>query len=498
MENRRDHRIAELPVNTIGKIIKHQGFDVSTILNDLPGLYESSIPAWSKDETPQDGHKAHPNIKAYHHYVNKFSDPDGQKYYIRFTVQEMKARQGKGKGKGKSLVHSSFVSEAALYEENAPSRWGRVIDPVMGVQRVVLDKKLQAFFDSVKPCFSDSETCLPTSFTGSPERGITRRRAEPSLAPRNASARHTGVRAVNVDSPMFLLRDAFSSRIAVPDRHTLIRAAALAAVVHLWLLFGISLNPPPSSIGGTREITVEIAPALASRAARNAPGNSPAAVASAVDNPADTAPPDTAPPEQTRDTAAPEQTRDTAAPEQTREFAASTEIAPPAAAPPENTPHTSFLNKALPAAAMNPSRERPAERGARPRNPERPSAAPRNNAAALRNNAAGATAERETAPGAALNGVSADENPQTVYNPAPRYPEQARRRGREGTVLVEADVDERGIPAAVRVLRSSGFGILDDAAAEAVGKWRFRPARSAGKTVPRHIVVPIEFRLKKF
>jgi protein TonB len=192
-----------------------------------------------------------------------------------------------------------------------------------------------------------------------------------------------------------------------------------------------------------------------------------------VDNPADTAPP--------------EKTRDATAPEKTREFAASTEIAP--------------------ATAANPSGARPAERGARSRNPERPSVTPRydaagsprnNTAGSSRNSAAGATTERETASGAAPGGISADESLQTVYNPAPRYPEQARRRGREGTVLVEADVDERGVPAAVRVLRSSGFGILDDAAVEAVGKWRFRPARSTGKTMPGRVVVPIEFRLKKF
>jgi protein TonB len=60
---------------------------------------------------------------------------------------------------------------------------------------------------------------------------------------------------------------------------------------------------------------------------------------------------------------------------------------------------------------------------------------------------------------------------------------------------VEADVDEQGIPAAVRVLRSSGYGILDDAAVKAVGKWRFRPTRIAGKNVSGRVVVPIEFRL---
>ncbi|MDR3357554.1 MAG: hypothetical protein LBN96_01580, partial [Desulfovibrio sp.] len=146
MENRRDQRVAELPVDAIGKILRHKGFDVSTILTDLPTLYENAIPAWSEEEKPREGHKAHPNIVGYHNYVNKF-EQGGKQYFIRFTIQEMKAKPGQEK----SLVHSSFVSEVAIYEENAPSRWGRVIDPVMGEQRVVRDQKLQDFFNSVNP-----------------------------------------------------------------------------------------------------------------------------------------------------------------------------------------------------------------------------------------------------------------------------------------------------------------------------------------------------------
>jgi TonB family protein len=65
-------------------------------------------------------------------------------------------------------------------------------------------------------------------------------------------------------------------------------------------------------------------------------------------------------------------------------------------------------------------------------------------------------------------------------------------------VHVEADVDEQGIPTAVRVRRSSGCGILDGAAAGAVREWRFSPARIAGKAARQRVVVPIEFRLKEF
>jgi protein TonB len=105
--------------------------------------------------------------------------------------------------------------------------------------------------------------------------------------------------------------------------------------------------------------------------------------------------------------------------------------------------------------------------------------------------------EARPAPGAVLNDETADASLQPLSSPSPRHPELARGRGREGTVFVEADVDERGVPSAVRVRQSSGHAILDEAAVAAIDRWRFSPARSAGKPVPRRVVVPVEFQLKK-
>jgi protein TonB len=104
---------------------------------------------------------------------------------------------------------------------------------------------------------------------------------------------------------------------------------------------------------------------------------------------------------------------------------------------------------------------------------------------------------KDTAPVAGPNSVSADEGVQTLSNPAPRYPQLARGRGHEGTVLVEAVVDERGVPTGVRIKESSGHSLLDEAAVAAVKKWRFLPARSGGKAVAARVVAPIEFRLLK-
>jgi outer membrane biosynthesis protein TonB len=60
------------------------------------------------------------------------------------------------------------------------------------------------------------------------------------------------------------------------------------------------------------------------------------------------------------------------------------------------------------------------------------------------------------ASGAALHEAPADESLQILSSPSPRYPELARGRGHQGTVFVEADVDEQGVPSAVRVQQSSG------------------------------------------
>lgn len=72
----------------------------------------------------------------------------------------------------------------------------------------------------------------------------------------------------------------------------------------------------------------------------------------------------------------------------------------------------------------------------------------------------------------------------------PTYPPLARRRGWEGTVLLGIDCDADGAVQSVRVLRSSGHAVLDEAAAAAVRQWRF----AAG---PGHCEQSITFRLKR-
>ncbi len=82
-----------------------------------------------------------------------------------------------------------------------------------------------------------------------------------------------------------------------------------------------------------------------------------------------------------------------------------------------------------------------------------------------------------------------------LRNPAPVYPQAARRKGAEGKVLLEVNVTPQGTAREISVATSSGSSILDDAALAAVRQWKFIPARSGGEIVEAKVIVPVEFKL---
>ena len=86
---------------------------------------------------------------------------------------------------------------------------------------------------------------------------------------------------------------------------------------------------------------------------------------------------------------------------------------------------------------------------------------------------------------------------QARYRDAPRpdYPESARRDGSEGRVLLRVLVDDQGRSKRVEINSSSGSDALDRAAAEAIKRWRFHPARYGDKAVESWLRIPIEFHL---
>ena len=77
----------------------------------------------------------------------------------------------------------------------------------------------------------------------------------------------------------------------------------------------------------------------------------------------------------------------------------------------------------------------------------------------------------------------------------PVYPEAARRRGQQGRVIVRVEVSADGRPLSVNIEQGSGYASLDEAAENAVQKWRFVPATHDGAPVPSTTEVPIRFKL---
>ena len=82
-------------------------------------------------------------------------------------------------------------------------------------------------------------------------------------------------------------------------------------------------------------------------------------------------------------------------------------------------------------------------------------------------------------------------------NPKPEYPAFARRMRMEGMVMLKVLVGRQGIALKVEVADSSGYEILDKAAAEAVRIWRFVPARQGDSPVEEWVQVPVAFHLRK-
>jgi protein TonB len=84
-----------------------------------------------------------------------------------------------------------------------------------------------------------------------------------------------------------------------------------------------------------------------------------------------------------------------------------------------------------------------------------------------------------------------------LNNPKPDYPAPARQRFLEGRVLLRVQVMADGRCGDVRVERSSGHEMLDEAALATVKKWRFVPAKRGERAVESWVNVPIVFKLSR-
>lgn len=83
-----------------------------------------------------------------------------------------------------------------------------------------------------------------------------------------------------------------------------------------------------------------------------------------------------------------------------------------------------------------------------------------------------------------------------LKNPPPAYPRTSRRLGEQGTVIVRVFITTQGLPEKTEVRTSSGFARLDQAALEAVQRWRFVPGRRSGTPEAMWFNIPVRFVLE--
>lgn len=105
------------------------------------------------------------------------------------------------------------------------------------------------------------------------------------------------------------------------------------------------------------------------------------------------------------------------------------------------------------------------------------------------------------APDESLSVSNIDVTPeQATTDPAfkirvkPKYPENAKKAGKVGDVIVQATIDEKGMPKGVVALTNLGFG-LEDAAIAAFKKSSFRPAMKGNTPISKQVKVTYKFTL---
>jgi protein TonB len=113
--------------------------------------------------------------------------------------------------------------------------------------------------------------------------------------------------------------------------------------------------------------------------------------------------------------------------------------------------------------------------------------------AAVRRLGAASQAQPQTAAGPDLQ-VLAQKLQRTRYVP-PEYPERALSDRISGSVTVQYVVDRKGRTQDVKIIESVPKGVFDQAAADAIRRWRYRPAQYNGQPIEVPVRTLIRFEL---
>ncbi|GAB3248424.1 hypothetical protein GCM10027296_11430 [Chitinimonas naiadis] len=84
---------------------------------------------------------------------------------------------------------------------------------------------------------------------------------------------------------------------------------------------------------------------------------------------------------------------------------------------------------------------------------------------------------------------------QHLNNQMPAYPGLSRKLGEQGRVLLSVYILADGTVGEIKLKKSSGYDRLDDAALNAVKRWKYIPAKQAGTPINFWFVQPFDWSL---
>lgn len=102
----------------------------------------------------------------------------------------------------------------------------------------------------------------------------------------------------------------------------------------------------------------------------------------------------------------------------------------------------------------------------------------------------------ETATASPVEQAKVVSDPVALNKIVPVYPRLARRKGHEGSVVVDVSISQDGSVSEANVFSSSGHKELDAAAIDAVRNAKFSPATENGASVDGRLRLTLDFRLE--
>ncbi len=92
--------------------------------------------------------------------------------------------------------------------------------------------------------------------------------------------------------------------------------------------------------------------------------------------------------------------------------------------------------------------------------------------------------------------VEGMEKPEVTHKVDPAYPDEARRAGLQGAVVLEVIVDQQGLVEEAKVVEAiEDAPMLSDEAIDAIRQWEFTPTKVDGAAVKVLFSITVRFRL---